>query len=190
MAEVPLAPVLAREPVVDRAAVLTPPWVRWLEAVRLAAAQAQALQALITPFALTLLDDPDAAAMRETLGLSAFVPAAATAQVAATPGASVLTAAGLVPVGATLWCVLTRVDTTFSAENGLSALQVGDSMLSDGWGQIGLTAGLVTRPQDMRRGDHPWTPAGYTVLVRPVGGTYGASGALTLKAIYSTAEAW
>lgn len=190
MSEPPLTPVLAREPVVDRAAVLTPPWVRWLEQVRRVAAQAQALQALLTPFALTLLDDPDAAAMLETLGISAFVPAASTAVVTADSGASVLTASGLVPEGATLWCVLTRIDTTFSTENGLTALQVGDSVVQDGFGQVGLTAGLTTRPQDMRRGDHPWTPAGYTVLVRALGGTFGASGALTLKAVYSTAQAW
>ena len=190
MSEAPLTPALARQPVVDRQALLTPAWVRWLEALRLAAAAAQARLAQVTPFAWTLLDDPDAAAMRGTLGLSALVPASATAQLTATPGAAVLTAAGLVPTGALLHAVLTRVDTTFSTENGLTQVAVGDSVVRDGWGQLGLTAGLMTTPDQMRRGDHPWTPAGYTVLVQALSGTFGASGGLTLKAIYSTAEAW
>ena len=190
MADQPLPPVLAREPVVQRGMLLTPPWLRWLESVRLGAAQALTLLGQVTPFAWTLLDDPDAATMRQTLGLAALTPASATAQLTATPGAAVLTAAGLVPTGALLHAVLTRVDTTFSTENGLSALLLGDSVVSDGWGQLGLTAGLMTTPDQMRRGDHPWTPAGYAVRVQALSGTFGASGGLTLKAIYSTAEAW
>ena len=41
-------------------------------------------------------------------------------------GASVLTATALVPTGARIVAVLARIDTTFSAANGLTAIQVGD----------------------------------------------------------------
>ena len=64
------------------------------------------------------------------------------------------------------------------------------STLVDGWGQIGLTAGLTTTPDQMRRGDSPCVTSAYTVRVSAIGGTFAATGSLTIKVIYSVVESW
>ena len=78
-------------------------------------------------------------------------PSRSTARCPRVNGASVLTATALVPTGARIVAVLARIDEAFSAANGLTAIQIGDATLVDGWGVLGLTVG----PHDDARHDAP-----------------------------------
>ena len=57
-------------------------------------------------------------------------------------------------------------------------------------GRSASRAGLTTTPDQMRRGDSPCVTSAYTVRVSAIGGTFATTGALTLKVIYTVAEAW
>lgn len=208
-----LSPPPIREPVTFRTdLLLTPVWVRWLDLLRLqsgtpgtagpAGPQGPAgatgppgPQGDPGPTGPTGATGPPGApgAMGAT---GPTGPAGADAlttvdrSVPTVNGASVLTATALVPTGARVVAVLARVDTTFSATNGLTAIAVGDSVLMDGFGQIGLTAGLTTTPDMMRRGDAPCVTSAYTVRLSAIGGTFAATGSLTLRVVYSVVQTW
>jgi hypothetical protein len=147
----------------------------------------------LTPYMRTLLDDPDAATARATLGIAAALWPISQTQVTvtATNGASVLTAAGLAPVGSRVLAVTTSITTAFSTANGLSALLLGDTVAVDRWGrQTALTAGAVTSAGDMRSDTMPLVrTAPYAVLVSAEGGAFSTTGSLVLTCTYATVAA-
>ena len=49
---------------------------------------------------------------------------------------------------------------------------------------------MTTTPADMRRGDAPCVTSAYTVRVSAIGGTFAATGSLTLRVVYSVVTAW
>jgi hypothetical protein len=141
----------------------------------------------LTTFARTLLDDPDAAAMRTTLGLGPLQVSRTTQTVTATNGASVLTATAMAPVGARLLGVTTQITTAFATTNGLTSLLIGDAVLNSRWGrQTILTVGATTGTQAALSDTQPVAQTSYSVLVAAGGGTYGATGALSLTASWAT----
>lgn len=100
----------------------------------------------------------------------------------AVDGASVLTAANLVPVGYRVLGVRTAITTSFGTSRGLQRLLIGDSTSHSRWGvQPTLTAVTGTTQQHFRSGDAPIASgAGYNVLIAADGGLYDASGAVLL----------
>lgn len=109
--------------------------------------------------------------------------------VTATPG-GVLQAPNAVPLGYRVKAVLVRIDTAFGTSGGLSGIMVGDATLCDGWGVIGITAGLQTGQQQMARGDQPIAATSYTVLLAATGGNFDAVGACTVRAFWESVTGW
>jgi hypothetical protein len=141
----------------------------------------------LTAFARTLLADEGAAAMQATLGLTASVLQTTTATVAVS-GAAVLTLAALAPAGATVRGVTWRVQTTFTG--ALSGLVIGDSVVSDRWGQAAAVSAGTTGDSTAWRGPGGFSvAAAYTVLAAPVGAAFGAAGALTVACTWLPALA-
>ena len=131
----------------------------------------------LTPFARTLLEGGDAAAMQATLGLDASV-LQTTTQTVAVSGAAVLTFAAMAPAGATVRGVTWRVSTTFTGT--LTGLLVGDSVVSDRWGQAPAVSAGTTGGSAAWRGPGGFTAFGaYAAVAQPVGAGFGAAGALT-----------
>lgn len=106
--------------------------------------------------------------------------------VTASPGASVLTASAMAPVGYRVLGVLTEVLTGFGTSSGLTGLLIGDAVANDRWGvQTTLTAGATTGQLACHGGDEPIAaPSSYTVLVSALGGTFDATGSLALTAYW------
>jgi hypothetical protein len=161
-----LEPVPSREPVTQRdTLVLTPVYVRWLDAVRQLQlslpgtyqpldATLSALAALVgTADTLPYFTGTEVAALTPLTPFARTLLDDATAAamratlglmlgvqqtqvtVNATNGAAQLTAAGLAPVGSRLLAVTTSITTAFSTANGLSALLLGDTVAVDRWGR-------------------------------------------------------
>lgn len=112
------------------------------------------------------------------------------ADVPAVNGESVLVVTNTVPLGYRVEGAIARIENTFGASQGLQVIQIGDDLLQDGWGQIGLEAGLTTIQKDFRRADRPITPTLYTVLVSAIGGRFDGAGQLTLRVHWSCIGGW
>lgn len=108
----------------------------------------------------------------------------------AADGARVLDVANLVPLGYRVEGAIARVDTTFGASRGLTQIALGDSVLLDGWGAIGLDAGLTTLQKDFRRADRPIAPTAYVVRCAALGGLFDGAGQLTVRAHWSSLGGW
>ena len=107
----------------------------------------------------------------------------------ATPG-GVLQVANLVPLGYRCKGVICQVTTAFGTSNGLASVMIGDATLADGWGTIGITAGLQTGQVDFHRGDQPIAATAYTVLLSAVGGNFDAVGSMSVRAFWESITGW
>lgn len=105
-------------------------------------------------------------------------------------GESVISVPNLVPLGYRVEGVIVRVDTSFGTANGLQQIAVGDSQLMDGWGMVGLTAGLVTGQRDWHRADRLIAATAYTVLLAAVGGRFDSAGVMSIRAHWSSIGGW
>ena len=108
----------------------------------------------------------------------------------AVAGAGVLQATNAAPLGYRIKAVLIRIDTAFGTSNGLQQIAVGDESLMDGWGIVGITAGLQTGQREMRRGDQPIAATSYTVLLAAIGGAYDVSGSCTVRTFWESVTGW
>ena len=109
--------------------------------------------------------------------------------VSAAPG-GVLQVSGLVPLGYRCKGVICQVTTAFGTSGGLSSIMIGDATLADGWGAIGLTAGLQTGQVDFRRGDQPVASTAYTILLSAAGGNFDAVGQMAVRAFWESITGW
>jgi hypothetical protein len=105
-------------------------------------------------------------------------------------GEAVMSVPGLVPLGYRCLGAIVKITTDFGASNGLTQLAVGDAMLLDRWGVCGLTTGLETGQRDFHAGDMPIAATAYSVLISALGGTFDASGALSVRAFWESITGW
>ena len=110
--------------------------------------------------------------------------------VSAINNASVIPVSGLVPTGYRCKGVIVRIDTGFGTSNGLVSIHIGDAILDNSWGEIGLTAGLTTTQRSFLRGDEPIAATAYTVLLSAVGGLFDSAGVMTLRATWESLAGW
>lgn len=109
-----------------------------------------------------------------------------TATVNTSAGANVLTAAALIPAGAKVLGVSYRCTIAFSAENGLTSVDIGGMGVTSGWGRLlGITAGTLSNAGN-HRGDEPNAVSAENVTVLANGGTFGATGQCKLTAHWRT----
>lgn len=111
----------------------------------------------------------------------------ASATVTASGGASVLTAAALIPAGVRVLGITVRVTTGFGTSNGLSAFDVGGMGIIEGWGSgIALAAGTVTGVGDFTRGDIPPAVNAEDVTLTATSGAFDGVGAAIVTAHFVT----
>lgn len=108
----------------------------------------------------------------------------------AVTGESVIQVPNLVPTGYRVEGVIVRIDTTFGASNGLQQIAIGDGLCMDGWGVVGLEAGVQTIQRDFRRGDRPIPSTAYTVLLAAIGGRFDSAGVMSVRAHWSSIGGW
>lgn len=108
----------------------------------------------------------------------------------AVAGAGVLQATNAAPLGYRIKSVLCRIDIAFGTSNGLQQIACGDEILMDGWGLVGITAGVQTGQREMRRGDQPIAATSYTVLLAAIGGVYDTVGSCTIRTFWESVTAW
>lgn len=105
-------------------------------------------------------------------------------------GTGVIQVPNLVPLGYRCKGVICKVNTAFGTSNGLTNILIGDATVGDGWGNIGIAAGLQTSQVDFRRGDQPIAATAYTILLAAVGGTYDAVGQMAVRAFWESITGW
>ena len=114
----------------------------------------------------------------------------ARATLSGVTGASV-TATGLIPAGAVLIGVTTKVTTGLGTVNGTTGYNVGDGTDADRWGAIvGTVAG--TSSAGVNATADPagtWAAAARNVVVTAVGGNFDGTGVIYLSAQYDISEA-
>lgn len=108
--------------------------------------------------------------------VSGLVYGKTSAVVNSIAGAAALTAAALIPAGAKVLGVTYRCLIAFSAENGLTSVDLGGMGLTSGWGSLlGITAGTVSGAGN-QRGDEPNAVSAENVTLLANGGLFGATG--------------
>ena len=115
----------------------------------------------------------------------------AVAQVPTVAGATLLTAAGLIPAGARVVTVSTKITTGFGTSGGLTGFSVGDGALMDRWGAaaaltIGALTGSSDAPSSAQVHDSSWLlyPTATSVVLSGIGGTFDAAGAVEVSVQY------
>jgi len=99
-------------------------------------------------------------------------------------GASVATAS-LIPAGATLFGIATRITTTLGATGGTTGFQVGDGVDPDRFGvQSAITAGSTTDNTSATADPTGWASAARNVTLTAVGGNFNGTGAVRVTAFY------
>jgi hypothetical protein len=105
----------------------------------------------------------------------------------ASDGALQLTASGLAPANCRLLGLTTEVLTAFGTSRGLTALALGDDRVTDRWGSTtALSAETTTNLREARSDTQIIAPAGYTVLVSAIGGTFDAQGEIQVRLYWAT----
>jgi hypothetical protein len=114
----------------------------------------------------------------------------AKSTLSAVSGASV-TATTLIPDGAFLIGVTTRINTTLGVTNGTTGYTVGDGTDPDLWGAVvGTAAGTATKSSDFTAvGACGLYTAAQSVVITATGGNFNGTGAIEVVAHYLTTEA-
>jgi hypothetical protein len=109
----------------------------------------------------------------------------ATTTVNATAAAASVTATNLIPAGAFVLGVTTRITTGLGTSNGTTGYQVGDGSDADRWGnKTGTTSGTSTSNSDATAN---WTGAFTTannVVITAVGGNFDGTGVIRITVLY------
>jgi len=119
-----------------------------------------------------------------------FYPVAAVT-VPAVNGATVLSATAIIPAGARVLTVGTKVLIQPGASNGLTAFAVGDGEVCDRWGiSAALTVNALTGTSDApaaaqaRLGELALYPTARTVVLTALGGTWDGTGSIQVAPQY------
>lgn len=105
-------------------------------------------------------------------------------------GTGLLQVPNLIPTGYRCKGIICKVNISFGTSSGLTDIMIGDSTLCDGWGVIGITAGLQTGQQQFQRGDQPVAATAYTVLLSARGGLFDAVGQLAIRGFWESITGW
>lgn len=105
-------------------------------------------------------------------------------------GEGVIQVPNLVPLGYRVEGVIVRIGVGLGTSLGLQSVQIGDAILQDRWGSIGLTAGLTTGQRDFRGADRPIAATAYTILLAAIGGRFDSVGEISVKAFWSSIGGW
>ncbi len=115
--------------------------------------------------------------------------ATARATLSAVSGASV-TAAGLIPAGAVVMGVTSKVTTALGTANGTTGYKIGTGADDDRWGAItGTAAGTTSDNRNWTAGTIECFPAATDVIVTATGGNFNGTGVIYLSVQYIAGEA-
>ena len=104
-------------------------------------------------------------------------------------GASV-TATGLIPAGAVVMGVTSKVTTGLGTTNGTTGYKIGTGADDDRWGAItGTVAGTTSDNRDWTAGTIECFPSATDVIVTATGGNFDATGVIYLSVQYMAGEA-
>jgi hypothetical protein len=114
--------------------------------------------------------------------------ATARATLSAVSGASA-TATALIPAGAVVMGVTSKVTTSLGTGNGTTGYEIGTASDSDRWGAItGTAAGTASDNRDWTAGTIECFPAATNVIVTAVGGNFNGTGTIYLSVQYMTGQ--
>jgi hypothetical protein len=115
--------------------------------------------------------------------------ATARATLSNVSGASV-TATALIPAGAVVMGVTSKVTTALGTANGTTGYKIGTGADDDRWGAItGTAAGTTSDNRNWTAGTIECFPAATDVIVTAVGGNFDATGVIYLSVQYMTGQA-
>jgi hypothetical protein len=115
--------------------------------------------------------------------------ATARATLSAVSGASV-TATALIPAGAVVMGVTSKVTTALGTTNSTTGYKIGTGADDDRWGAItGTAAGTTSDNRDWTAGTIECFPAATDVIVTATGGDFDATGVIYLSVQYMTGQA-
>jgi hypothetical protein len=104
-------------------------------------------------------------------------------------GASV-TATGLIPAGAVVMGVTSKVTTALGTANGTTGYKIGTGADDDRWGAItGTAAGTTSDNRNWTAGTIECFPSATDVIVTATGGNFNATGVIYLSVQYMAGEA-
>jgi hypothetical protein len=115
--------------------------------------------------------------------------ATARATLSAVSGASV-TATGLIPAGAVVMGVTSKVTTALGTGNGTTGYKIGTAADDDRWGAItGTATGTTSDNRDWTVGTIECFPAATDVIVTATGGNFNGTGVIYLSVQYMAGQA-
>lgn len=115
--------------------------------------------------------------------------ATARATLSNVSGASV-TATGLIPAGAVVMGVTSKVTTGLGTGNGTTGYKIGTASDDDRWGDItGTAAGTTSDNRDWTAGTIECFPAATDVIVTATGGNFDGTGVIYLSVQYMAGQA-
>lgn len=107
--------------------------------------------------------------------------ATATATLACTAGAALLTASGLVPANRRLLASWAKNLSAIGTSQGVSGYDLGSHGLQDRWGaNIGLGSGTKTTVGSFRSSDQPVSGSAQDITVTALGGTFDGVGSIEI----------
>ena len=117
-----------------------------------------------------------------------LVPGENTVPVTAVAGQISITAPNLVPAGSLVKSVTMHITTGFGTTNGLTLLNLGDTLIEDRWGSnLSIVATTSTGAENFNAytGGVP-LDAPYEAVITTVAGTFDSTGAANITAHYET----